>query len=453
VTVPRLAAAVAVVLTVAGCSSGSSTSSGSGATSSQTGAPCPTAAYPTPASDRPRYSLDVRVDPAAHLVSGSVDVRFTPDIATDRLVLRLWANGPVLRHEGARMSVGDITVDGGAARPSRPDPTTVVLRGRHAAGAAVRLHVAFRLTLPQKAKDRISQNGDSIRLGSFFPILPWEPGRGWALEPPTLANGETSSSPTADFDATVHVPAGLDVVAGGEQTGADTWRAVDVRDFGVATGRFTYLHRVVHAPDPVRLTIAVSPGVPVKAADAADEAQAAIEHMARVFGAYPWRTLTLAYGPDLVEEGIEYPTILFEGPDSHHVITAHEVAHQWFYSLVGNDQARDPWLDEGFASWAGAQTSGVLGVFTGVRPPPAAAGHMGAPMTYWSRHPRDYFAGVYAQPVQALQSIGPTRQVECALRRYVAANAYGIATSDEAVTAFASEFPDARSYFATYGVR
>jgi aminopeptidase N len=30
-------------------------------------------------------------------------------------------------------------------------------------------------------------------------------------------------------------------------------------------------------------------------------------------------------------------------------ITAHEVSHQWWYGVVGNDQIREPWLDEGLA--------------------------------------------------------------------------------------------------------
>jgi aminopeptidase N len=32
-------------------------------------------------------------------------------------------------------------------------------------------------------------------------------------------------------------------------------------------------------------------------------------------------------------------------------MVAHEVAHQWFYSAVGNDQARDPFADEALADY------------------------------------------------------------------------------------------------------
>ncbi|MCP4523926.1 MAG: hypothetical protein GY828_06955 [Candidatus Gracilibacteria bacterium] len=33
-------------------------------------------------------------------------------------------------------------------------------------------------------------------------------------------------------------------------------------------------------------------------------------------------------------------------------IAVHEVAHQWWYGLVGNNQAITPWLDEGFTMWS-----------------------------------------------------------------------------------------------------
>jgi aminopeptidase N len=61
--------------------------------------------------------------------------------------------------------------------------------------------------------------------------------------------------------------------------------------------------------------------------------------------------------------GVEYPGIvvnalrLYEGenpfpPEVLESTTAHEVAHQWFYSTVGNDQLDEPWLDESLAQYA-----------------------------------------------------------------------------------------------------
>jgi len=36
------------------------------------------------------------------------------------------------------------------------------------------------------------------------------------------------------------------------------------------------------------------------------------------------------------------------------IITPHEISHQWFFSLVGNDQALEPWLDESLATYSEA---------------------------------------------------------------------------------------------------
>jgi aminopeptidase N len=37
-----------------------------------------------------------------------------------------------------------------------------------------------------------------------------------------------------------------------------------------------------------------------------------------------------------------------------HIIIPHEVSHQWFFSLVGNNQAMQPWLDESLATYSEA---------------------------------------------------------------------------------------------------
>jgi aminopeptidase N len=34
------------------------------------------------------------------------------------------------------------------------------------------------------------------------------------------------------------------------------------------------------------------------------------------------------------------------------VVIVHETAHQWWYSMVGNDQILEPWLDESLADYS-----------------------------------------------------------------------------------------------------
>src|SRR5262249_56584842 len=62
-----------------------------------TPAPCNAAAYPAPDPHRPRYTLHIAVDPAAHAVTGTLRVAFTPDIATRTIDFPPWANRPLLR--------------------------------------------------------------------------------------------------------------------------------------------------------------------------------------------------------------------------------------------------------------------------------------------------------------------------------------------------------------------
>jgi hypothetical protein len=86
--------------------------------------PIPARRTPDPA--RPRYSLELDARPATGVVEGMVDVRFTPDLPTDRLVFRLWANGPRQRGEGGHVETGQVEVEGRAVESVVQDPTTLV---------------------------------------------------------------------------------------------------------------------------------------------------------------------------------------------------------------------------------------------------------------------------------------------------------------------------------------
>ena len=468
----RLAVAALLAASVIACGDGGD---GGGATGS--GAPVPTVAPmpttptslpaatrpscpPLPgraeaAADRPRYVLRVDVRPAERAVDGHVRVRFTPDLDTDRLVFRLWPNGPALAADGARLETGAVTLDGRAAEAVLEDPTVLVVRpGRTlAAGRAVDVAFPWTLRLPVASGDRVSVDGEAVRLGSFFPILSWEPGVGWATQPPTGGFAEASLTPTADFDLTVTVPDGLSVLASGTNDRPGHWTATAMRDVALSVGRFVTATGVARAPDPVQVAVGVHRDVVGAAAEAyRDTVVAALEDFARRFGAYPWPSYTLALTPGL-GGGIEYPGHVMQGRGTLSSTTSHEVAHQWFYGLVGNDQGRDPWLDEGLATWAEARFEGTLEVFLARRLPPAADGRLGEPMTYWDARPGAYYAGAYVQGAQALAALGDPALVDCALRVYVAQQAHRVARARDLVAAASAVFPDAAATLARFGVR
>jgi hypothetical protein len=468
---------LALALIVGACSTGDSVPSadrGSAATTSTTpttAAPattstlaaattpaCPTIparAAPDPA--RPKYTLRAEVNPADGTVLGQLRVIFTPDLETDRLVFRLWPNGPRTAPAASKLETGQVTIGGRPATSTLDDPTTLTVRTGtpFRAGQAVDVSMPWELRVPGAANDRISRNGDAMRLGSFFPILPWEAGVGWATDPPAGGFAEASTAPTADFDLTVVVPDGYGVLASGTADPARPGRytATAMRDVALSVGRFETITAVAMAPQAVQVTVGIHRGTVDNDGPQAymDKIVVALEDFAKRFGPYPWPTFSFAITPQL-GGGIEYPAHVMQGQNTLGV-TSHEVGHQWFYALVGNNQGRDPWLDEGLASWAEARIENRLAAFKARIIPPVAKNQVGEPMTFWADKPQVYSAGVYTQGAQALAALGDPSLVDCALRVYVALNAYRIARQPDLVKAAATVFPDAAATLTAYGVK
>ena len=122
----------------------------------------------------------------------------------------------------------------------------------------------------------------------------------------------------------------------------------------------------------------------------------------------------------------------------------------FFYSLVGNNQGLAPWLDEGLTSYAEFTYEGTPpGAYT---IPEAGVGEATQPMTYWDGRADIYYRSVYSQTGFALQRLGTQEEVDCALARYVAANAHQIATADDLVAAFEPSFPGVVDRLASLGV-
>ena len=83
----------------------------------------------------------------------------------------------------------------------------------------------------------------------------------------------------------------------------------------------------------------------------------AMRFMEREVGPYVWPSFTSAEG--YVGGGaMEYPMLIMNEPDLPSpwyqfldVTIAHELAHNWFYGMLGSDERAYPWLDEGFTQF------------------------------------------------------------------------------------------------------
>ena len=387
-------------------------------------------------------------------MSGDVSVRFTPDLATDRLVFRLWPNGPRIAGAGGQLTTGDVTVDGRSTPANLENPTTLVVPlGRVLpAGVAVTAAMPWQLRLPGPIDDRVARAGNALRIGSFFPILPWEPGTGWALDPPTAAYAEAATAPAADFTMSVTAPEGYTVLASGAPDGRGTWTGTGMREVALSAGRFRIATVTARGPDPVPVTVGVEEDLALAPQPFADKVARAIEEFSSRYGPYPWPEYTLGITAGL-RGGVEFPGHVMQGPGTIGRTTSHEVAHQWFYALAGNDQGRDPWIDEALATFAEWRFEGTLEAMKSQAIPPSVRGRAGEPMTFWAPREGLYSVGVYIQGAQALAALGPPDLVDCALRIHAAINAFRIAKPADVIRAVSAVFPNPTPTLAAYGIK
>jgi len=74
-----------------------------------------------------------------------------------------------------------------------------------------------------------------------------------------------------------------------------------------------------------------------------------IKHFSETWGTYPWPHATTVEG---LVEGMEYPMLTFvpsiEKREDQFWVLTHEFGHEWFPMMVGSDERRYPWMDEGF---------------------------------------------------------------------------------------------------------
>jgi aminopeptidase N len=196
------------------------------------------------------------------------------------------------------------------------------------------------------------------------------------------------------------------------------------RDIDVAVGNF---ETATATTGSTSITAGVLPGADDSAQERADDTVRAIRLLEARFGPFPYPTLTVPYVAD-GGGGEEYSSSILMG-DSSFGLLVHEIAHMWFYGMVGSSQFRDPWLDEAFATYAESLERDSHTDDDALR----IRGDVGGAMTDFDGQ-HDYEARVYekgAAALHAAREAAGEHAFDVAVRCYVETNAWAIARPED----------------------
>ncbi len=332
-----------------------------------------------PSADTPPilYDIEAVYDYAAHQASVIQRITYTNphDTALDSLVLHVPPN-----RQAGLFTLESITLPGSttAQPPALLEGVRLVvpLPDSLETGCAQTLRLAYTLKLPLIGSRPFPRHGflgyseTQVNLGLWTPVIAHFHAGEW-LTPPLVNIGEQTVTPAADYTVRLYLrnePEGLVVVGPGEQhqTGGPwAFSLRQARDI-VITMSPEYHSQTTTTRDGITVELYTlndaqpGEGMPDAPAHALLTASQALELYTGLYGPYPYERLVVAQS--VFPDGMEFSGLVFVGGEWFHsytgdpaayltLITAHEVAHQWWYLQVGSDQGREPWLDEALCTY------------------------------------------------------------------------------------------------------
>ena len=366
---------------------------------------------------RADYSIVVTLDTSTTELTGSVEIRYTnnsPDtlrfvwIQVDQNLYRTGSKGSALFPADSRWGVRgfeggynltDVRVNGASVRPRINDtmmrldlPTQLA---PHGGKATIAIRYSFKV--PEHGSDRMGRDSVLYEIAQWFPRMAvYDDVRGWNTDP-YLGQGEFYLE-YGDFDYSVTVPAGYVVAGSGilqnpnevltsEQrrrlsaaagssdvvqiiTRAEADAGKTQPKPGARTWRFRArnVHDVAWAAAPdFRWDAASWNGILAQAyyefpkagtawEHAAEQTQWTIRQYSELFLPFPYPQATSVAGP---VGGMEYPMFVMvhygnDDPASIFGTINHEHGHEWFPMVVGSNERRYAWMDEGFNTYLNA---------------------------------------------------------------------------------------------------
>jgi hypothetical protein len=320
------------------------------------------------------YHLEVKISDDLVKLQGRQEVRYTnqEDQPLNQIYFRLFPN----LADGA-ITVSNLKANGQPVEPGFAQQNSALrvrLARPLAPGEMTVIQLDFVVQIFQEEGGNYGTfafKEGVLALAHFYPLIPAYDDEGWNIEIAPYI-GDVVYADTSFYLARVTAPLSQTLVASGieinrTQTNTEqmvTYAAGPMRDFYlVASERYTKTSRLVGET----VVNNYAPAELVEGSNMAlNQAETALNSFSQGFGPYPFTEFDLV-STTTFALGVEYPGIVailvdlydptknVRGMSSSGLlegVVAHEVAHQWFYSLVGNDQVDEPWLDEAMAQYA-----------------------------------------------------------------------------------------------------
>ncbi|HET9613834.1 MAG TPA: hypothetical protein VFP22_03390 [Candidatus Limnocylindrales bacterium] len=300
------------------------------------------------------YSATVRLgfSSRAFAVDEAIIATNTSGVAIDRLELNT-----IVARLGS-MTITGASVDGATAHPTVTDQTIhLPLGGILDPGATTLVRLQYRATL------RSTTSGSTwlfTRANGILEAHRWLP---WISVPTPFDRPNYGDPFVTGVSPSVRVRLLSDrtlryATTGEHLEGFGTnqlFEATNARDFAFTAAPDYSVHSTTAGPVTIRPYS--RPGFPV--ATVLSAARTALSREAALLGAYPYPSYDLAQTAG--GYGMESPGLTWipTGAGSLAYLVAHETGHQWFYGIVGDDQARQPFDDEAAADFVARYVLGL----------------------------------------------------------------------------------------------
>lgn len=220
--------------------------------------------------------------------------------------------------------------------------------------------IDFCITLPN-ISHRFGYGENTINFGNFLPTAcVYENGQ-WQ-EIMYHSNGDPFYSEVANYYVTVSYPERFVLASTGECLSTEisgeittkALKALSVRDFAMVISE--NLSLISGEADGVKINYYYNNDP--NFTTSLETATRAVKTFNSLFGKYPYSELNVIEA-DFCIGGMEFPNLVLisnaiSDYDTYQMVIVHEISHQWWYGLVGNNQSQFAWLDEGLAEFSTA---------------------------------------------------------------------------------------------------